>query len=317
MTGIFKNKKLGFKLNFILVGTLIVAMFSCGFILSRILAVKTEAEVANQAFLMIETMNSVRSYTSSEIQPELEDRLQRQANFIPQTVPAYSARQVFEDLRKQPEYKNFFYKEATLNPTNPRDQADAFETALTEKFRADRSLSQLTGFRVDNGEEFYYIARPLAIKKESCLVCHSTPEQAPANLINTYGSENGFNWQLNEVVASQVVSVPSADVYAVARKLQLTVLAIVAFFFIMAIILTNLFLKTSIVRPIKTIANLSTTVSTGEITATSDIKFTHDSNDEIGTLVKSLNRMLLSLQMAMSMIDDDDDDDDMSISQLN
>ena len=306
MTSIFKNKKLGFKLNLILVGTLVVAMITCGIFLSHILEKKTEVEVADQAFLMIETMNSVRSYTSNEIQPELKSRLLTESNFLPETVPAYSAREVFENLRQQPKYENFFYKEATLNPTNPRDQADKFETQLTEKFRENRSLSELTGFRVDNGQEFYYIARPLVITKESCLECHSTPDKAPANLINTYGSENGFGWQLNEIVASQMVSVPSKQIHAAARKLQLTVLAVVAFFFMVAILLTNIFLKTSIVKPIKEIASLSTTVSTGEINANSDIQFRHDSKDEIGILVKSLNRMLLSLQMAMSMIDEDD-----------
>ena len=97
----------------ILVGTLVVAMITCGIFLSHILEKKTEVEVADQAFLMIETMNSVRSYTSNEIQPELKSRLLTESNFLPETVPAYSAREVFENLRQQPKYENFFYKEAT------------------------------------------------------------------------------------------------------------------------------------------------------------------------------------------------------------
>ena len=253
----FKNQKLGVKLNFILIGTLIVAMVSCGVFLSYVLEIKTEREVADKAFLMIETMNSVRSYTSNQVKPELASRLATEANFIPETVPAYSAREVFEGLRKQPEYQNFFYKEATLNPTNPRDKADPFETKITEKFRQNQELSELTGFRFDDGQEFYYIARPLAIKKASCLQCHSTPEKAPQNLINTYGKENGFGWQLNEIVASQIISVPANEVYASARKLQVVVLLVVAFFFLLAIFFTNLFLKKSIVKPIKSMAGLS------------------------------------------------------------
>jgi methyl-accepting chemotaxis protein len=298
----FKNYNLGTKLNLILVGILISTIVACGVFLSYVLKIKTEREVADKAFLIIETMNSVRSYTNSQVKPELAARLATESNFIPETVPAYSAREVFEGLRQQAEYENFFYKEATLNPTNLRDKADEFETEITEQFRQDKQLKELTGFRLSNGENLYYIARPLAIKKTSCLECHSTPEKAPANLINTYGKEHGFGWKLDEIVASQIVSVPAGQVYSAARRLQLLVIGIFAVFFIIAIALTNLFLNQSIIQPIKHMAALATKISTGEL----DLQFQHDNKDEIGSLATSLNRMILSLQMAINMIDSDE-----------
>ena len=40
--------------------------------------------------------------------------------FLPQSLPAYAATEIFSTLRQQhPEYS---YKEAVLNPTNPRDR---------------------------------------------------------------------------------------------------------------------------------------------------------------------------------------------------
>jgi HAMP domain-containing protein len=294
-----KSRKLGSQLNLILVATLMIAMLIGGGLLSYILEINTEKEVANQAFLMIETMNSVRNYTSNQVKPELESRLATETKFIPETVPAYSAREVFEQLRKKTEYRNFFYKEATLNPTNPRDQADQFETEITEQFRQNSELSELKGFRVDNGQEFYYIARPLAIQKASCLECHSTPEKAPANLINTYGSDGGFGWKLNEIVASQIISVPAATVYANARKLQILVLLVVVFFFIIAIVLTNLFVQKSVISPLKNMANLSSQISNQDVSVEEIELFNQNSNDEIGILAKSLNRMILNLQMAI------------------
>ena len=71
---------------------------------------------------------SVRNYRSTQVKLEMADRLSTEAYFIPETVPAYSAREVFAGLSKQPE------KEATLNPTNPRAQADQFETEITQQF---------------------------------------------------------------------------------------------------------------------------------------------------------------------------------------
>jgi len=60
----------------------------------------------------------------------------------------------------------------------------------------------------------FYIARPLAITKESCLRCYSTPEAAPKVSWQTHGKENGFGWKLNEIVASQIISVPAEEVAA-------------------------------------------------------------------------------------------------------
>ena len=301
MLSAFKNWKLGTKLNLILISILISAILFCGLLLSRILEKKVETEVADKAFLIIETMNSVRDYTSNQVKPELSSRLATEAHFIPETVPAYSAREVFEGLRKQPDYKNFLYKEATLNPTNPRDKADKFETKITQQFRQDKQLKQKTGFRSDGSGQFYYIARPLEIKKASCLECHDTAAKAPANLVSTYGRENGFGWKLNEIVASQIVSVPASKVYEAANQLKLMVLGIVGISFLGAIALINLFLKLSIIKPIKHMAVLSNEISTGNL----DLEFKHNSKDEIGTLAKSLNRMIQSLKMALEMIEED------------
>ncbi|MEL6928031.1 MAG: DUF3365 domain-containing protein [Cyanobacteria bacterium J06600_6] len=298
------NWKLGAKLNLILIGILVSAIALCGLLLSKILEHKIEQEVSDKAFIMIETMNSVRNYTSSQVKPELAERLATEAYFIPETVPAYSAREVFEGLRQQPEYESFFYKEATLNPTNPRDKADRFETEITEQFRQNKQLKEKTGFRSDENGKFYYIARPLEIKKASCLECHDTPAKAPVNLVSTYGQENGFGWKMHEVVASQIVSVPASKVYAAANRLKLSVLGIVGTVFLLAIILINLFLKKSIIKPIKKMAMLSSAISTGNM----NLEFKHLNNDEIGTLAKSLNRMVKSLKMALEMIEDDDED---------
>lgn len=302
MLAALKNLKLGAKLNLILIGIMISAIALCGVLLSRILENEIEQEVADKAFLIIETMNSVRNYTSTQVKPELKERLATEEYFIPETVPAYSAREVFEDLRTQPEYENFFYKEATLNPTNLRDKADPFETEITQRFRQNRQLKEKTGFRILGTNKFYYIARPLEIKKASCLECHDTPQKAPANLVSTYGSEHGFGWKLNEIVASQIVSVPASKVYEAANQLKLLVLGIVTTIFLVAIALINLFLKKSIIQPIKKMAVLSNEISTGDL----DREFSHDSNDEIGIFAKSLNRMVQSLKMALDMIENND-----------
>ena len=293
-----KNLKLGTKLNILLLLIFIGVVTTSGLTLSKILGDNAKDKVASQAFLLLETMGSVRDYTATQVNPELAPRLEKEDWFLPQTVPAYSAREVFEKLRKREQYSNFFYKEATLNPTNPRDKADPFETSIVEKFRNQSGLKQVTGFRSLPGGELFYVASPLVISEKSCLRCHSTPENAPKSQIATYGRDNGFGWQLNEIIGAKIVSVPASTVFNEARRLQFLVIGSLSIFFLLAMIMINMFLKFAVTNPLKRMAQLSKKVSTGDMEG----EFEHPVNDEIGILAASLNRMKVSLQMAMNML---------------
>ena len=241
-------------------------------------------------------MSSVRNYTNTQVNPELTAKLE--TTFLPQSVPAYSAREVFENLRNKREYKDFFYKEATLNPTNLRDKADAFETKIIERFKDQNKLKELNGFRSLPGGDIFYIARPLAVTEKSCLECHSRVEAAPASMIERYGTANGFGWKLNEIIGAQVISVPANRVIQKANKSSVVIIGIVSIVFMAVIVLVNIFLNTQVVRPLKRITRVAEEVSTGHM----EVEFDQVSNDEIGNLVRAFKRMKLSLEMAMKRL---------------
>ena len=293
-----RNLKLGIKLNILLAAILLLLTISMGLILSQVLQNYAEQVVVDRATMLMETMNSIRNYTSTQINPELSERLESEQVFLPQTVPAYSAREVFEHLRTEEQYSQFFYKEATLNPTNVRDKADKFETGIVEDFRAG-SMAQTQGFRTIPGGEIFYIARPLKIEKESCLRCHSVPSAAPASLVASYGSDNGFGWQLNEIVGAQIISVPSSQVFDSAKQLRYLVMGKVVIFLLIASALLNLFLKFTVTDPLRKMSHSSTQLSMGDM----DTEFEQKGNDEIGILAASLNRLKVSLKMAMEMLE--------------
>ena len=296
-----KNLKIGIKLNILLLLIFLVVIITSGSILSFILNKNAQRIVSDQALLLIETMGSVRDYTSTKIYPELAYRLETDEQFVRPTIPAYSAREIFENLRSRSQYNDFFYKEATLNPTNPRDKADRFETTIVERFREQPELPQLTGFRRDIASgDLFYIARPLAVTKDTCLRCHSTPDLAPPSQIATYGNENGFGWQMNEIVGSQIISVPADRVFQAAWRLKIIAISITGVFLLLAIILINIFLKLTITDPLTKMASLSKKISTGDMS----INFEQKGKDEIGILATSLNRLKVSLQMAMEMLEE-------------
>jgi HAMP domain-containing protein len=295
-----KNLKLAPKLNLLLATIFLLIILLSGMILSYVLGRNAQQIVTNQALILIETMGAVRDYTSTQVNPELADRLETEEQFLPQTVPAYSAREVFEKLRTREsgKYRDFFYKEATLNPTNLRDKADSFEASIVETFRTDADLPEKVGFRNVPGGKIFYIARPISVSEESCLRCHSDPNIAPQSQLATYGRENGFGWKMNEIVGAQMISVPASRVFATARKLQFLVMGILGTFLLLAMLLINGFLKKAVTTPLKKMSQLAQKVSTGEL----DGEFTHPANDEIGILAASLNRMKVSLEIAMNML---------------
>ena len=135
--------------------------------------------------------------------------------FHAQSVPAFAATEIFNYLREK--YPEYSYKEAALNPTNPRDRSTDWEADIINQFRNNADQKDDAGSRdTPNGQAMWY-ARPIKINNESCLKCHNTPNDAPPEMLKQYGLANGFGWKLNEVIGAQIVSVPLATPLSMAE----------------------------------------------------------------------------------------------------
>lgn len=295
----FRNLNIGARFNLLLLILFFSSVLISGVALSRVLEQKAENEVASKALALMETMTAVRSYTSTHINPLLADRLETELQFIPETVPAYSATEVFENLRKSKDYHNFFYKEAALNPTNLRDQADTFEANIVENFRQNPEVKETSDFRTLPNGKVFYIARPLAVTQKSCLRCHSTPEVAPRSQLATYGDENGFGWILNEIVAAQIISIPAEEVFTGVKQSLFLIMGILITVFTLVIIAINFLLTQTVIQPLKKMSYHAKQVSVGNM----NNDFEQTSHDEIGMIAASFNRMKSSLEIAMNMLD--------------
>ncbi len=290
--------KLGTQFTLLLTLVFLIGIILSGLILWATVQHQAEEEVSTKAEILTQTMNSVRSYTSNHIKPRLENRLATESEFIREVVPAFSAREVFEQFRDRPEYHSFFYKEATLNPTNVRDQADEFETNIVQQFRRQPKVNKVSGYRTNEKENLFYIARPLAVEQSSCLQCHSNPSLAPKSLIKTYGDKNGFGWHLKEVVAAQMVYVPADEVFAQGRRNMLLMMGIFSSIFAIAVLLLNGLLKRRVIHPIKQLTAIARKVSTGTMTVQQVSEFDSPSitkvarrADEPGQLARTFQQM--------------------------
>ncbi len=290
-----KNTRLGTKFTFALLLFFIGGIALSWLALSRTLEQISKDQVNAKSEILIGTMNAVRHYTSSQVNPLLAEDLETEDIFISQSVPAYSAREVFEAFRANEEYSSFFYKEATLNPTNARDLADDFETGLVNRFRTESSLEELSGFRTLDGEEVFYTARPLAVGSEGCLRCHGDPAEAPTSLTNTFGSDDGFGWKLGEIVAAQVIYVPGERVSDATWLSLSIVMVIFIVVFALVILAINLLLGRNVVEPIRHLAGLAVLVRDDKLTSDAEeIEWLNpiaERGDELGQLSRLFQKM--------------------------
>ncbi|NJL10413.1 MAG: DUF3365 domain-containing protein [Calothrix sp. SM1_7_51] len=291
--------KIGTKVNLILMIVFLAGILISGTALSQVLGQKAENEVSGKALVLMQMSDSIRKYTNERVHPILLPKLETQEQFIPESIPAFSVREIFETFRKNNDFANFLYKDATLDPTNLRDKADGFETNIVKQFQKTATLGTLSGYRTISGEKlFLYSFDPLKIQEESCLRCHSTPEKAPKSQIVTYGSTNGFGWNLGDIVATQIIYVPASDILQSASRFFMLIIGVIAVIFSAIVIVMNLLLRKTVLQRIRKIATVAEQVSVGDM----DANFGKQEKDEIGALAEAFNRMKYSLEIALNML---------------
>ncbi len=288
------------KFNLALIAVFAVGVGIASYISRDFLMTNAREEVVGQARLMMSSAGAMRSYTSKQIQPLLTPQLRRVQDFIPQTVPAYSATWVFRNLRETySTYAAYTYKEATLNPTNPTDRALDWEADIIESFRNGDKQTEVIGRRDTAQGESLFLAHPIKVVP-SCLECHSTPDVAPASQTKTYGRDNGFGWKSGEVVGAQIVSVPMALPVAIAGRAFKTLLVSLAGVSLLTLVLVDLGLVLIVIRPVTRLSRAAEEISQGNMNVPEPPA---TGSDEIAQLARSFNRMYLSLKKAMQLLE--------------
>jgi HAMP domain-containing protein len=277
----------------------LVVLFAAGLLLSFYLTrssleVSARGEALNEAGLMLDSALAVRAYTAIEIAPLLTEQLK--SVFLPQSVPFYAATQNFLKMREA--HPQYLYKEATLNPTNPRDRAADWEADIIQRFRNDPTAQEMQGERATPMGPSLYLARPIRAERE-CLTCHSLPSLAPQPVLARYGPSNGFGWQVGEVIGAQVVSVPLASAQLRADRLLHELVVTLVAVFVALLVAVNVVLYLFVVRPLRRTVQIAEKLSTGESVATSF----PTGGGEIGDLGRAFNRMRTSLDKAMRLLE--------------
>jgi HAMP domain-containing protein len=263
---------------------------------------EARARVLDQAKLMMETTIATRTYTTEQVKPLLVKQQRHDSKFLPQTVPAFSAIAVFDYLhQRNPDYA---YKEATLNPTNPRDRAADWEADVVNTFRNNKDQKDVVGERdTPTGRALFY-AHPLRVTTSTCLECHSTAATAPVSMIRQYGPDNGFGWHLNDIIGAQIVSVPESVPLQMADTALKTLLLYLVVIAVITLLILDAVLVVTVIRPVARLSQMADKISQGKLDV-EDLPV--KGRDEISLLAASFNRMQRSLSRAMKMLESDKD----------
>jgi HAMP domain-containing protein len=289
--------RLVLKFNLVLLVIFALGFAAAAAFSKSLLERSAREDVLQDARLIMESALASRDYTSSQIAPLLQ-RL-GDGEFLPQSVPAFAATEQFDVLRAK--LPDFSYKEATLNPTNPRDRAADWEVDVVNSFRQSPELTEVVGERETPLGRSLYLAKPITIRDPACLSCHSTVDAAPQSMIRRYGPANGFGWRLNETVGAQLVSVPMTLPISRAHRALYTFIAFLGAIFVCVFAALNAMLLVVVVRRLATISRLADDVSRGNIDGTD---FPTSGDDEVSRLAQSFNRMKKSLAHAIKMLEE-------------
>ena len=255
------------KFNLVLLVVFVLGLGVTAYISWTLLQKNAREEVVRNADLMMEAALAIRAYTVDQVRPQLDLQLMRV--FLPQSVPAYAATETLSQIKKK--YADYSYKEATLNPTNPRNRATDWEADLVREFKDKSALTEMIGERDTPTGRSLYIARPIRITNPACLPCHTTPEMAPATMVPIRNAQRAF----------------------LAFMGSLTVV------FALVFVVLNVMLSRMIVHPISLMSRAADQVSTGDFDVA---ELSEKGKDEIAVLGRAFNRMRRSLQKALQMI---------------
>lgn len=247
-------------------------------------------EAGNKGEIIFNYLQAQRHFFSKNQTPLISELIEKD-RFYPNLMSGFAATSTTFNYFNQ-RMPGFMIKYAAGNPLKETNRADAFEVEIINKFKADQSLTETSGTITKNGTNFFYQAIPLKIDNKDCLECHSDPALAPKDQVVLYGSENGYNWKMNEIVASLLVYIPISEAIAQAKKTALTLLGIGAGCLIFTLFVISVFLEKGVVQPIMKLNNRTEEISLGK---SLDNPVIINSNDEIGSLSRAIDRLRISV----------------------
>jgi PAS domain S-box-containing protein len=179
------------------------------------------AEAETKARMLLDRNLATHTYFSHNLKPnlfELSDPFLPEGYFDPTWMSStYAVREIDKYFRTLSPTEHY-YKEAAIDARSPENEADAYERAFIQELAADPGLVDRSAIRNLDGRPYFVTLRRGEVMEESCLRCHSTPDQAPADMVQEYGAERSFDRSAGDLVSAISIRIPLEAAYQEVAK---------------------------------------------------------------------------------------------------
>jgi len=202
---------------------LLVCVGLCLFIFSAILFYRTHTLITGhvenltnqQLALALDFDLAIREYVGEKIRP-LMFTLVADGKFKPEAMStSYVARNIFNKVRTK--FPDYIIKFSAENPRNPVNHAGPEELNMIQYFNENPKKQVWTG-AINLGNKEYFAKFSAMRMEKSCLRCHGNSSDAPAELLEIYGSQASFNLPLGKVIGLDTIAIPKEKVMALFFK---------------------------------------------------------------------------------------------------
>lgn len=255
--------------------------------------------VEQQAAMALKFNLAIRQYVDKHVRPVMYELL-NEGEFIPETMSSsYIARSIFEDVRT--EFPDYIIKFSSDNPRNPVNMAGKEEIELIQQFNLNPNMKRWQGeIEIDNKPYMaLFSARRM---RNSCLLCHGEPGDAPKEMLEKYGSAAGFHRPLDEVVGLDTVAIPMNRIserfwHQFTTKLAMSVVGLGLLFLTVTFIIRTLILN----RLVKIADHLSEAATQPGYNTLQHLKI--DGQDEINDIANDFNSLSDKLKQVYSSLE--------------
>lgn len=262
-------------------------------------------EAKSKARLMLDRNLATHTYFTKDLKPSLFKTMEPlqspdyfDPNWMSSTYAVLKMEKYFHHFNLEP----FYYKESAINARSPQNEADDYERRFINDLSTDPKLTEKSGVRFFGGQPFLDVIRRGEAMEESCLRCHSTPQQAPGELVNIYGPEKSFNRKLGDVVQAISIRIPLEAAYGNANRFSLRLSALLVGLSLVIFVALFVLIKRFIIGPLNAVKDQAVLIAQnpgllGKLIA-------EPKNREIRDLVDAFNQMSTELKRSYEKLDE-------------
>ncbi|MBU0946078.1 MAG: DUF3365 domain-containing protein [Proteobacteria bacterium] len=221
-------------------------------------------EAQEKAKIILDRNLATHTFFTKQLKPavfKLSDSYRSEDYFEPSWMSSTFAVREIDKYFKLLGSEDFYYKECAINARSPENEADDFEKSFLQDLNTNPLLKERTLIREVDGQYYFMILKRGEVMEESCLRCHTIPENAPKGLSDKYGRERSFGRKVDDVVSAISIKIPLSKAYANADEYSRNTLIVLAISFCFLMFVQFLISRFFMVKPLSRIRKKAIQIS--------------------------------------------------------